>query len=165
MYNKELEEYYKYVTENEQTELVLKLQNRLLRTKINDSQDLRDKLKVAEDKVRQISLELSPMKNETQRIYNEALQTTNGISPTDEAFAALDKIFNKLPPTIEELNNELNIAQAKVFCMENNVDGEYVSIINKTIDYKLILFIRGYLTLFNCRYYANTKILKKPLGT
>ncbi|XP_034178803.2 structural maintenance of chromosomes 5 [Osmia lignaria lignaria] len=125
-YNKEFEEYYKYTIENEQTELILKLQNRSLRMKINDSQDMRDKLKIEEEKVRQISLELNPMKNETQRIYNEALQTTNGISPTDERFASLDKIFNKLPPTIEELNNELNIAQAKVFCMGNNIDGENI---------------------------------------
>ena len=87
---------------------------------------MRDKLKVEEEKVRQISLELNPMKNETERVYNEALQTTNGISPTDEGFASLDKIFNKLPPTIEELNNELNIAQAKVFCMGNNIDGENI---------------------------------------
>nr|XP_003704386.1 PREDICTED: structural maintenance of chromosomes protein 5 [Megachile rotundata] len=125
-YNKELEECFKYITDNEQAELALKLQNRTLRMKVNDSQDLRDKLKVAEDKVRQITSEMQPMKNEIQRLYKEALETTNGISPTDEAFAPINKIFNKLPLTVEEINNELNIAQAKVFCMGNNMDGESI---------------------------------------
>ncbi|KAG7188677.1 hypothetical protein KM043_008299 [Ampulex compressa] len=36
------------------------------------------------------------------------------------------RTFLKLPPTIEEINNQLNVEQAKIFCMENNVDGENV---------------------------------------
>ena len=125
-YNAELEECFKCTVANEQVELALKLQNRSLRMKINDSQDLRDKLKASEDKVKQLSADMQPTKNEVQRMYNEALQTTNGIHPGDDSFAPINKIFNKLPPTIDEINNELNIAQAKVFCMGNNVEGENV---------------------------------------
>lgn len=127
VYNAELEESFKSVVANEQIELASKLQNRSLRIKVNDSQELRDKFKAAEDKVRQLNLELQPMKNEVQKMYKEALEITGGINPSDEAFAPINKVFNKLPPTIEDINNELNIAQAKVFCMGNNMDGEHVS--------------------------------------
>lgn len=126
-YNTELKDCFKCITISEEIELALKLHNKSLRVKINDSQDLREKLKVAEDKVKQLISELHPLRKEVERIYNEALETTDGISPQDDAFAAINKIFNKLPPTIEEINNELNIAQAKVFCMGNNIDGENVS--------------------------------------
>ncbi|XP_076169145.1 structural maintenance of chromosomes 5 isoform X2 [Ptiloglossa arizonensis] len=125
-YNTEQEEYFKHIIANEQTDLALKLHNRFLRRKINQSQDLRDKLKEAEDTVKQLTSELQSMKNEVQKMYNEALETTNGINPSEKAFAPINKAFNKLPPTIEEINNELNIAQAKVFCMGNNIDGENI---------------------------------------
>lgn len=126
-YNTELEESFKCITANEEAELALKLHTRSLRVKEYDSQDLREKLKNAEDKVKQLHQNLMPVKIEAQRILNQALETTNGISPKDSAFAPINKIFNKLPPTIEEINNELNIAQAKIFCMGNNIDGENVS--------------------------------------
>ncbi|XP_076229234.1 structural maintenance of chromosomes 5 isoform X2 [Nomia melanderi] len=125
-YNAELEECYKSITKSEEIELVLKLQNRALNSKINESQDQREKLKAAEEKVKQLSVSMQPMKNEVTRVYKEALETTNGISPTDEAFAPINKAFSKLPPTMEEIVNELNIAQAKVFCMSNNMDSENV---------------------------------------
>lgn len=125
-YNTELEECFKCITANEEIKFALKLQKRLLTAKQEAMHELRDKLKEVEEKLRHISLEVQPLKNGVQRMYNEALETTDGISPTDEAFAPINKIFNKLPPTIEEINNELNVAQAKVFCMENNVDGENI---------------------------------------
>ncbi|XP_076749456.1 structural maintenance of chromosomes 5 isoform X2 [Xylocopa sonorina] len=125
-YNSLLDESFKSTTANEQTELALKLHKRTLRTKVNDSQDLRDKLKVAEDNMRQLNQEIQPLKHEVQKIFNEALETTNGVSPSEAEFAPINKIFAKLPPTMEEINNELNIAHAKVFCMGNNVDGENI---------------------------------------
>ncbi|CAK9827391.1 Structural maintenance of chromosomes protein 5 [Anthophora retusa] len=125
-YNTELEESFTYITANEESELALKVKKRLLRVKINESQDLREKLKESEEKVKQLSQELQIMKNEVQKMYREALETTNGINPSESAFQPINKIFNKLPPTIEEINNELNIAQAKVFCMGNNIDGENI---------------------------------------
>lgn len=126
-YNTELVESVECIMDSETTDYVLTLRNRSLRVKINNSQDLRERLKEAEDKVKQLGQELQPLKYEVQRIFNQALQTTNGISASDSAFAPIKKIFNKLPPTIEEINNELNIAQAKMFCMGNNIDGENVS--------------------------------------
>ncbi|XP_017753000.1 PREDICTED: structural maintenance of chromosomes protein 5 [Eufriesea mexicana] len=125
-YNTQLEESFKCITAREQTELALKLHNRSLRVKMNDSQDLREKLKAAEDKMKQLSIELQPLKEEVQKMYIEALETTNGINPSDKAFAPINKAFNKLPPTIAEINNELNIAQATLFCMGNNIDAENV---------------------------------------
>ncbi|XP_033330198.2 structural maintenance of chromosomes 5 isoform X2 [Megalopta genalis] len=125
-YNAELEECFKSITASEQTELAIKLQNRTLTMKVNESQDQRDNLKEAQENVRQLGIEMQPMKNEVQKMYKEALETTNNISPSDDAFAPINRIFSKLPPTIEEINNELNIAQAKVFCMGNNMDGENV---------------------------------------
>ncbi|XP_076647779.1 structural maintenance of chromosomes 5 [Halictus rubicundus] len=125
-YNDELEECFKSIIMSEEIELALKLQNRTLNSKMNESQDQRDNLKAAEENVRQLSIEMQPMKNEVQKMYNDALETTNGINPSDASFAPINKVFSKLPPTIEEINNELNIAQAKVFCMTNNMDGESV---------------------------------------
>ncbi|XP_053989694.1 LOW QUALITY PROTEIN: structural maintenance of chromosomes protein 5 [Hylaeus volcanicus] len=123
-YNNELEACFKYIIDNEQIQLALKLQNRFLRMKVNKSQDLREKLKEAENRVRQLTSEINPMLQEVQRMYNEALEITNGIGPSDKKFTAINKAFSKLPPTVEEINNELHTAQAKVFCMGNNVDGE-----------------------------------------
>lgn len=125
-YNTELQECFKYITANEEIKLALKLQQRLLIGKQNSIQGLREKLNEVDSKLRQLSTEVLPLKKGVQRMYDEALQTTNGISPTDEAFGPINKAFNKLPPTIEEINNELNVAQAKVFCMGNNIDGENV---------------------------------------
>ncbi|XP_076630120.1 structural maintenance of chromosomes 5 isoform X2 [Colletes latitarsis] len=125
-YNVKLEECSKYITTNQQDELALKLQNQFLRLKVNESQDLREKFKAAEDKVRRLTSEMQSMKNEVQRMYDDALETTNGISPSEKAFAPINKVFNKLPPTLEEINKELNIAQAKVFCMGHDTDGENI---------------------------------------
>lgn len=128
-YNTEMEECFKSITANEQIELALKLQNRSLRIKMNNSQDLRDELKGAEGIVKRLSADMSQLKTEVQGMYNDALQSTNGLSPSDPGFAPINKAFIKLPPTVDEINNELNIAQAKVFCMGNNIDGENVSTI------------------------------------
>ncbi|XP_043597499.1 structural maintenance of chromosomes protein 5 [Bombus pyrosoma] len=125
-YNTELVESVECIMDSETTDYVLALRNRSLRVKINNSHDLRERLKEAEDKVKQLCQELQPLKHEVQRVFNQALQSTNGISASDSAFAPIKKIFNKLPPTIEEINNELNIAQAKMFCMGNNIDGENI---------------------------------------
>ncbi|XP_076240283.1 structural maintenance of chromosomes 5 isoform X2 [Calliopsis andreniformis] len=125
-YNAEMEECFKFITTNQQVELALKLQNRSLRIKTSNSQDLRDELKVAEEIVKKLNMEMSLRKNEVQGLYQEALRVTDGISPSDKAFEPINKTFNKLPPTIDEINNELNIAQAKVFCMGNSGDNENV---------------------------------------
>ncbi|XP_043259904.1 structural maintenance of chromosomes protein 5 isoform X1 [Colletes gigas] len=125
-YNVELEECSKYITTNQQVELALKLQNRFLRLKVHESQDLREKFKAAEDTIKRLNSEMQSMKNEVQRMYADALETTNGISPKEKAFAPINKVFNKLPPTLEDINKELNIAQAKVFCMGHDTDGENI---------------------------------------
>ncbi|XP_017884045.1 structural maintenance of chromosomes protein 5 [Ceratina calcarata] len=125
-YNAVLKQCFKYTTTSEQAELTINMHKRLLRVKGNELQDMRGKLKEAEDYVRRLSQEAQPMKSEAERLYKDALETTHNITPSDKAFEQINKIFTKLPPTIEEINKELNIAQAKVFCLGNSGDGENI---------------------------------------
>lgn len=96
-------------------------------TEENEAVELNDKFITAERIFKQHDEEFQPLKKETERLYNEALISTDNLNPQDDAFKVFNKAFEKLPATILEINNELNIAHAKVFCMAKNVDTENVS--------------------------------------
>lgn len=120
-------EHFESITNNEEVKFALTLLEQNLLNQENDAAELKDKYKTAEFEFKQHDEEYQPLKGEAQRLYNEALQSTNNISPQDNAFKPLNKAFEKLPATIAEINNELNVSQAKVFCMAKNVDAEGVS--------------------------------------
>lgn len=126
-YNTVLREYFDFVTDNEEIKFTLSLLQQTLTIKENDAAELNDKYKEAEKLYKQHDEEFQPLKRDAENLYNEALQTTNNISPQNPAFKTLNKLFEKLPATISDINNELDIAQAKVFCMAKNVDAENVS--------------------------------------
>lgn len=94
--------------------------------KENEAEELKDKFIIAERVFKRHDEEFQPLKKEAERLYKEALTSTDNMSPQDDAFKAFNKAFEKLPATIAEINNELNVAQAKVFCMAQNVDAENV---------------------------------------
>ena len=98
----------------------------MLRQKQNDSQELRDRCDDAERTFKALEEELRPLKNEVEKLYKEALATTNGLSPQDKGFKPFNNAFEKLPPTIEEIEEDLRTSQAKVFCMTKNDDSENV---------------------------------------
>lgn len=95
--------------------------------KENEAEELKDKLAKAERIFKQYDEEFQPKKKETQRLFNEALRSTDNISPKDNGFKVFNKAFEKLPATIAEINNELEVCQAKVYCLAKNVDAENVS--------------------------------------
>lgn len=94
--------------------------------KETEADELKNKFITAEKIFKEHDEEFQPLKKEAETLYKEALTSTNNLSPQDDAFKAFNKAFEKLPATIAEINNELNIAQAKVFCMAQNVDAENV---------------------------------------
>lgn len=127
-YNAILQECFNYNTSNVEVKFAISLLQQTLLNKENDVEELKDKFTTAERTFKKHDEEFQPLKREAERLYNEALTSTNNISPQDDAFKALNKAFEKLPATVAEINNELNTAQAKVFCMAKNLDAETVSV-------------------------------------
>lgn len=132
-YNVVLQECFNCNTSNVEIKFAITLLQQTLMTKENDVEELKDKFIKAEKIFKQHDEEFQPLKKEAERLYNEALLSTNSINPQDDAFKPFNKAFEKLPATIAEINNELNIAQAKVFCMAKNVDTENVSVAMENI--------------------------------
>lgn len=127
-YNAIQEECFDHNTSNVEVKFAISLLQQTLLNKENDVEELKDKFTTAERTFKKHDEEFQPLKREAEKLYNEALTSTNNISPQDDAFKALNKAFEKLPATVAEINNELNTAQAKVFCMAKNLDAETVSV-------------------------------------
>ncbi|XP_067207450.1 structural maintenance of chromosomes protein 5 [Linepithema humile] len=125
-YNAVLKKYFNCVTQNEEVKFALTLLEQTLMKKESDVAELKDKHDAAEWEFKRYNDEFQPLTKEALRLYNEALQSTNNIDPQNNAFKPFNKAFEKLPATIAEINNELNVSQAKVFCMAKNVDAENV---------------------------------------
>lgn len=137
-YNTILKESFNCVTKNNEVKFAIALLQQSLIIKENEAAELQDMLTNAERTFKQYDEEFQSLKREAERLYNEALASTNNINPKDNAFKPLNKAFEKLPATINEINKELNIAQAKVFCLAKNIDAENVSVTyNK--GYKILL--------------------------
>ncbi|XP_050458298.1 structural maintenance of chromosomes protein 5 [Cataglyphis hispanica] len=125
-YNTILKECFNCVTSNDEVKFAIALLHQTLVVKENEAADFKDMFTNAERIFKQHDEEFQPLKREAERLYNEALTSTNNINPQDNMFKSLNKAFEKLPATISEINKELHIAQAKVFCMAKNVDAENV---------------------------------------
>lgn len=130
-YNAVLQECFNCNTNNVEIKFAIILLQQTLTTKENDAEELKDTFATAERIFKQHDEEFQILKKEAERLYNEALISTNNLNPQDDAFKTFNKAFEKLPATIAEINNELNIAQAKIFCMAKNVDTENVSMQKK----------------------------------
>jgi len=126
-YNEILQECFNCNTSNVEVKFAIILLQQTLMIKENEAEELKDNFISAERIFKKHDEEFQPLKKEAERLYNEALISTDHLNPQDDAFKPLNKAFEKLPSTIAEINNELNIAQAKVFCMAKNVDAENVS--------------------------------------
>lgn len=125
-YNAILQDCFNCNTSNVEVKFAITLLQQTLMLTENNAEDLKDKFKIAERLFKRHDEEFQPLKKEAERLYNDALATTDNISPQNDAFKPFNKAFEKLPATIAEINNELNVAQAKVFCMAKNVDAENI---------------------------------------
>ncbi|XP_051166122.1 structural maintenance of chromosomes protein 5 [Leptopilina boulardi] len=121
-----LEDCFVFEKVNGQSKLELKIEQQKLRQYQNDSQELRDKCDNAERIFKNLEEELRPLKNEVENLYKQALESTNKINPQDKRFQKFNTVFEKLPNSIEEIDEELRTAQAKVFCMGKNDDSENI---------------------------------------
>ncbi|XP_071634268.1 structural maintenance of chromosomes protein 5 [Temnothorax longispinosus] len=124
--NAVLRECFDCNTSNVDLKFAIALLQQTLMTKENDAEELKDKFTKAERTFKQCDEEYQPLRREAERLYKEALATTKNLSPQNKEFKIYNKAFEKLPVTIAEINNELNTAQAKVFCMAKNVDTENI---------------------------------------
>ncbi|KAG5343223.1 SMC5 protein, partial [Acromyrmex heyeri] len=125
-YNGILQECFNCNTSNVEVKFAITLLQQTLLFKETEADELKDKFITAEKIFKRHDEEFQPLKKEAERLYKEALTSTNNLNPQDDMFKAFNKAFEKLPATIAEINNELNIAQAKVFCMAQNVDAENI---------------------------------------
>jgi predicted nucleic acid-binding Zn-ribbon protein len=126
-YNEALLECFNCNTDNVEVKFELELLQQTFITVKNNVEELNDKFETTKKLLEHHDEEFQPLKREAERLYNEALILTDNLSPQDDAFKSFNKAFEKLPATIPEINNELNTAQAKVFCMAKNIDAEDVS--------------------------------------
>lgn len=121
-----LEDCFVFEKVNGQSKLELKVEQQKLRQCKNDSQELRDKCESAERIFKHYEDELRPLKNEVENLYKEALESTNNINPQDKRFRTFNTAFEKLPNSIDEIEEELRTANAKVFCMGKNDDSDNI---------------------------------------
>ncbi|XP_012286301.1 structural maintenance of chromosomes protein 5 isoform X2 [Orussus abietinus] len=112
------------IADTDQKKLELKVLKQVLRAKEEGSHELREKCAAAERTFKALDEELSPLKEDTKRMYKEALESTNGLNPQDKKFESINRAFLKLPASISEINEEIKVAQAKVFCLERNADND-----------------------------------------
>ncbi|XP_024935693.1 structural maintenance of chromosomes protein 5 [Cephus cinctus] len=129
MYNQHnvlLEELFKCVTLCKQFSLEINMHRKTELLKEELASELRNKFQAVEQEFKALDKELMPLRDETKRLLEAALETTNGVGPQDAKFRQINNTFENLPATIDEINEELRIAQGKVYCLANNIDGESV---------------------------------------
>ncbi|XP_012264932.2 structural maintenance of chromosomes protein 5 [Athalia rosae] len=118
-----------YITCNESCAYA-KLERRLLEQSLKLRQkeycEMKAKCDRAESIVQNFETELQPLKAEAKRMYEDALNSTNNVGPEHQAFEKLNKAFSKLPPSIDEINEQLKMLNAKVFCLSDMPDGDNV---------------------------------------
>lgn len=115
-----LDDCYKNIIISEEMKLQVKLKKNVLAIKENDSQDLREEFNNAERNLKLLESELTPLKNELKNLYELAKESTGGLGYEDRDFATIKTAFAKLPATIEELFEEIQTTQAKIFCLIND---------------------------------------------
>lgn len=115
-----LEELHKNFVINEEIKLQIKLNKNKLALKENDCQDLREEFSNAERNCRLLENELVPLKHLVQESYNKAKESTGGLIYGEPEFESIKKSFAKLPPTEDEINEEIQITQTKIFCLSND---------------------------------------------
>ncbi|XP_046478425.1 structural maintenance of chromosomes protein 5 isoform X1 [Neodiprion pinetum] len=125
-YNEALEEYIETSKNGAHSKLEMKLLQRTLVAKTNEYREMKERCAAAERTVRKCEMELQPLRTEASRLREAAKVMTNGLEPQNKDFAKLNKAFSKLPNNIEDINDELKVSQAKVFCLGNNADGDNV---------------------------------------
>lgn len=125
-YNKALEAYIETNQNSAYVKLELKLLQRTLAMKQNEYREMKERCTKAERTVRNFENDLQPLRAEAKRMYEDALNSTNGLGPQDKGFEKLNTAFSKLPATIDEINDELKVSQARVFCLGNTPDGENI---------------------------------------
>lgn len=106
--------------------LQIKLKKNQLASKESDSQDLREELSSSERDLRALIAEIAPMKEDLKKYYDLAVEATGGYSYSDPEFDQFKAIFAKLPPTIDEIFEQIQVNNAKIFCSNDQQDSEKV---------------------------------------
>lgn len=127
-YNVVLEEYIEANHSSACAELEMKLLYYKLATKQSECYEMMERCNEAARSVRSYDCDLEPLEAEAKRMHEDALAMANGVGPLYKGFEKLTKQYFKLPSTIEEINNELKAAQARVFCMGNARNDDNVSV-------------------------------------
>ncbi|XP_066599274.1 structural maintenance of chromosomes protein 5 isoform X2 [Prorops nasuta] len=134
MHQKELKIIYEYeaclddilehITKSDEITLTLELHRQTLIEKDAVASEIQHKLKAVEHSFKSLDEELQPLKRETEKLYKTALESTNNVQPGQKEFRTINAAFAKLPPTIEEINAEINLARNKMFCMGKIINPE-----------------------------------------
>jgi chromosome condensin MukBEF complex kleisin-like MukF subunit len=96
------------------------LEKNKLAFKENNSQDLINEFASAEKAYKLLDCELMPLKAEVKNLFESAKESTEGISYDDPKFIPIKNIFAKLPASMEEIFDQIEITQAQIFCISNN---------------------------------------------
>ena len=115
-----LDDCYKNVIINEEIKLQIKLAKNKLAVKENNCHDLREECSTAERNYKLLENELTPLKTELKNLFDLAKESTGGLSYDDEGFTPIKTAFAKLPASLEEIFEEIQTTQAKIFCLSND---------------------------------------------
>ncbi|XP_034951339.1 structural maintenance of chromosomes protein 5 [Chelonus insularis] len=115
------------IKQSKTNNFLLKLAERELKKISDSSRQYKDQLQEVENEFRTLARQIEPMQVEIKRLLGEAIRSTDNVSSSDRAaFAKYERIFAKLPPTIEEIDEAIQSAKARLFCAGDTHHGEEI---------------------------------------
>ncbi|XP_058792958.1 structural maintenance of chromosomes protein 5 [Phymastichus coffea] len=126
-YSEILDAYYKSFIVNEESKIDVKLKKNELAIKENDSHEIRQDYENAVRYFKYLENEIKPLRDEVQNLFEEAKKMTDGVSCKDkEEFLIYQRVFAKLPATLEEIIDEIQRTQAKAFNVNDKTEAQKI---------------------------------------
>ncbi|XP_043287800.1 structural maintenance of chromosomes protein 5 [Venturia canescens] len=126
-YTSQFADISKFISGHDEWKLELEFLRDMHSTKKCDSEDLRTERHRVEQEFKRLGEEMTTLRNETQKAYDRALASTDGLCPSDALFAPFQSAFAKLPSTVVDIDAAITNAEAEVYCLgDDNAENEHV---------------------------------------
>ncbi|XP_044593423.1 structural maintenance of chromosomes protein 5 [Cotesia glomerata] len=104
----------------------LKLMQQELIKFSEESQTLRENVERVRENVRKLEKELDGMMKALREYKKKAVEETDNIDSDDPRFKRIQAAFNKLPGTFTEIEEAMQAAKAKLYCLDRTENGEQI---------------------------------------